>query len=202
MSQHPLFRRRQIVVRPGFQYRFVGLLLLEMGVIVGALGWLTYRHVESLQAIVARISAANEPAISTLQAPLEASVRHFYTWSLVLVAATLVLLVLCGLFASHKLAGPVYKLTRYFESVAAGDDSRRIRFRRKDRLDAFAAQVNQAMDALAARKQGVADSLTGLRQRIDDLGRAQTADEAQQKLKEMEEVVSQLTASVEVEGHS
>jgi methyl-accepting chemotaxis protein len=180
----------------------VGLLLLEMAIIVGALAWLTYQHVERLQGIVLRLAAGNESGASAVHGQLEMLTRQFYTWSLVLLAATVILLILCGLFASHKLAGPVFKLTRYFEAVASGEDSRRIAFRRKDRLDAFANQINAAMDAVAARRGEVSGLLVGLRKRIDDLGHTKSADEARRLVNEMEEVVSQLTASVEVEGHS
>ncbi len=53
-----------------------------------------------------------------------------------------------SLFASHKIAGPVYVMVRQIEKLAEGDLTARVRLRRKDAFQVEAVAINQCIEEL------------------------------------------------------
>lgn len=56
-----------------------------------------------------------------------------------------------SLRASHRIAGPVYVLTREIRAIGEGDLTARIRLRDKDMFSDAADDINSSLDNLAAR---------------------------------------------------
>ena len=189
MSAWPAFRRRRLVVEPGYQYRFVAMQVAQIGVILGLVGWFALTHVHNIQDMSQRLLGMNAES-KQLQAVLADSARQFYTWSLVLGAATVVLLILCGLSASHKLAGPVYKLRVYFNRIAEGDNSSLIAFRRNDRLEQFSTAINAAMIAERARRKEIVDCLESIDSSAQQLEHVTSADKVKELLDSMHKQAS------------
>ena len=185
---------RRITIDPHFQYRFVGVMLLQMIVILFILAWIANAHIDRMQDIASKLP---DPVS---RSELDATVRQFYTLSLVLGAATVVLLIICGLYASHRLVGPVYKLKAYFRRVAAGEDPEPIRFRRKDHLDDFSNTINRALAAERGRRGamiGTVEALDQIAERLASVGSPAAAGEL---LDEMNELVLKLNTAQGVEG--
>lgn len=149
------WRRRNLLVHRPIQLRFIGLLFLQMGIILAALGLLVHSHVQSGLELAAGIPLGDPVGQDSMNAELVTNLHGFHVRGLTLIAATGAMLLLFGLFASHKLAGPVVKLEGYLTSLAAGDYSRRIAFRRKDHLDDFAAGLNRMAESMERREQRV-----------------------------------------------
>jgi len=60
-----------------------------------------------------------------------------------------------GLRASHRIAGPMFVLTRELRAVGDGDFSARIRLREKDLFQEEAADINASLDRLQQRVAAV-----------------------------------------------
>ena len=146
------WRRRNYLVRRTTQLRFIAMLLLQMSVILAALGILVYSHVTRIREIAAGVPIVDVASRAALEGELIDSVHVFFDRSLVLVGVALVLLLGFGLLASHKLAGPVIKLQRHLGDIAGGDFSKRITFRRSDYLDELAENVNRMTEAVESRR--------------------------------------------------
>ena len=69
--------------------------------------------------------------------------------SLVLVSF---LWIFVGIMASHRIAGPVFRMKRYLDSVADGNYSERLTLRKKDELKDLADAINRLVDKLGKRK--------------------------------------------------
>lgn len=134
------WRRRNLLVHRPIQLRFIGLLFLQMGIILAALGLLVHSHVQSGLELAAGIPLGDPVGQDSMNAELVTNLHGFHVRGLTLIAATGAMLLLFGLFASHKLAG---------------DYSRRIAFRRKDHLDDFAAGLNRMAESMERREQRV-----------------------------------------------
>jgi len=57
-----------------------------------------------------------------------------------------------GLFISHRIAGPVYRLEKDLDKIAKGDFSLRIKLRKKDELSSIAAGINKVLDKIEGKK--------------------------------------------------
>jgi len=146
------WRRRNYLVRRRFQVRFITLLLLQMSVILASIGLVVFTHSSEVNGIAANIPFAGGVNRTALLAEVVDNAHGFYVRSLVLLGFTTLLMVLFGLLASHRLAGPLFKLERYLNTVADGDYSQKIAFRRQDFLDDFATQINSTMESLEDRR--------------------------------------------------
>ena len=62
-----------------------------------------------------------------------------------------------SLFASHKIAGPVYVMVRQMEKIAEGDLTARVRLRRKDAFQVEAVVINQCIEELQTHLLEVSD---------------------------------------------
>ena len=69
-----------------------------------------------------------------------------------------------SLFASHKIAGPVYVMVRQMEKLAEGDMTARVRLRSKDAFQVEAVAINQCIEELQGHLLEVSDLARELEQ--------------------------------------
>jgi len=58
-----------------------------------------------------------------------------------------------GILASHRVAGPVYRMIKFLDDVTKGDYSRRLVLRKKDELKDLAGAINRLVDKLESEKK-------------------------------------------------
>jgi nitrogen fixation/metabolism regulation signal transduction histidine kinase len=142
-------QRRIIVVDPKLQFRF---LILPLIVTITTAACLLALFVVQAQSL---------KGFASDDAGLVKEIGRVQIMAAVVVTAVLLfhvgMIVWLGLHASHKLAGPVYKLKKTMADVAAGNDSARIHLRDGDQLGELAEAFNEMMDALEDRKKNQAD---------------------------------------------
>lgn len=71
-----------------------------------------------------------------------------------LIVALIVSILLSGaftLFWSHRLAGPLDRIRRYFDRLAEGHERRPLVIRKKDLLPELAQSINRALDRISRR---------------------------------------------------
>lgn len=134
-------RRRRWLVDPPFQYRFIGVmltLLLLLG--AGALGsvylalWVTLRT----------FGASHEP-LAVAQMTM---VGLLVTFELLLIAP---LVILVGLRLTHRVVGPLVRISRAVRQMAEGDFAVHLKLRRGDALVELADAVNALAASLRSR---------------------------------------------------
>jgi len=156
------------------QLRYVMLVTIMSGVIAGALGYMIYQQKraasESIEQDLKALTQADssqsdfqERVASGLQSEDRALVYKMVGVGVGLV----VILSLYLLIMTHKVAGPLYKVSMYFDRMAVGRLGVVTPLREGDMLQDFYLQFQEMHDAVRARAQrdvGVLEgSLTALR---------------------------------------
>jgi signal transduction histidine kinase len=65
-----------------------------------------------------------------------------------LVLVNLMIVIIISLFFSHQIAGPIYKIEMTLRKIRKGNLEQRFFFRKSDRLDELAEQLNATMEHL------------------------------------------------------
>lgn len=95
------------------------------------------------------------PGVAVLQ-----QTKQEMVWLLVLLQIIfLTVTFLISIFVSHKIAGPLYKLRKFFEQAERGEWSGKLFFRKRDHFPELAESYNEMMAAIRARvSAGVSDA--------------------------------------------
>ena len=163
------YQRRIILINKPFQIRFaiyVCSWLLVLGLIYPMLVSQIYDAFFRFLAV-----DPNGPMISTLQ---EAK-RSVMFWLMSLQAFFVVITFMLSIFLSHRIAGPIYKLSKSFHEAASGS-LKRITFRKSDHFKELAADFNVFVDV-------VADQISAAQTHLE---RASSATDAAAMKKEIE----------------
>ncbi|PJC48342.1 MAG: hypothetical protein CO035_04010 [Candidatus Omnitrophica bacterium CG_4_9_14_0_2_um_filter_42_8] len=136
----PIFRRRKYIIQRGLQFRYIGLvfgLALIASIVTGwtvfATGW--YFLGEKLASVYPQ-----GRLIYVLRATNIALIRN-----LLLVSPLIFIL---GLLFSHRIAGPVYRITKTLEEIIKGNLGLKIKLREGDELVDLAYMINNLTDNL------------------------------------------------------
>lgn len=193
LPTYPWMRRRKFLVNHQLQLRLLLLFLLQMSVIMTVLGFLVHSHVTQTAEVAMRMPVTDALRRMAMQQEVIDNVHGFYLRSLGLMALTVTMLVGFGLLASHKIAGPVVNLGRFLDTMATGDYSKRISFRRKDNLDDFARHVNSMAESIEDRRARAREIATELVRRCEQLdsglSRREFLHDAQRLIGEYKEVL-------------
>ncbi len=174
------------------QLRYVLLVTILSGVIAGALGYLIYQQKRAasesiekdLQALT-HADAAQEDFQETVASGLESEDRALVYRMVGVGVGLVVILSLYLLIMTHKVAGPLFKVSMYFDRMAVGRLGVVTPLRQGDMLQDFYTNFKDMHDAVRAR--AVADhatldsALTTLR---EAKSKADYRGEAQSKLDE------------------
>ncbi len=140
-----LSQRRLLVIDPKLQFRYLILPLLVATTTAACLFALFV-----LQSDQIRWAVRDDPG-------LQDEIGRQQLLTALAVGAVLLghvtLVVWLGLIASHRVAGPLYRLKQAMKQVAAGDMGVRIRLRRKDQLTDVADIFNRMMNALTVEEK-------------------------------------------------
>jgi len=142
-QKKPRFRRRKILVQPGYQLRVAATILVLILAYSLLLGFLVFYPLQ-----VQFGSVANREEQFWLAR--EIIDLHTRFWSSVLVVGILV--AIQSIFVTHRVVGPAYHLRRIIEGFIAGRYDMRAHLRRWDRLKELEAAVNALGEALLRRK--------------------------------------------------
>lgn len=138
-TQPGKFRRRIIVIKRALQMKFVGLVFLSV--------LLTAMLVSlDVYTVMGKILVREFGEASLL--PI---VRGASALLAVHISVYLFIVVICAVFVSHKLAGPIFRLEEISKAVAAGDLTARATLRQGDELFSTAENINRMIDSLRER---------------------------------------------------
>lgn len=124
------------------------------------------------------------PAVANLNATRKEMVILLVVFHALYIGVTFLLTV----FLTHRVAGPLFKLSRFFQEAKDGNLRDDLFFRKGDYFKDLAEQYNQMMSAIKARANGGAApssaSTHAIRSAIEEIERAlpQTADSTRASL--------------------
>lgn len=172
-SSPSVWRRQRTLVNHAHQLRFTSVVLVQMTAVLLAIAWFAYSESQRTMELV--LSHLLQFPVTTHELHV-ANQTFLFSVLLVLGCAALVQ-VLFGIYASHKLAGPVLKMTRTLARASRGDFSERITFRSGDHLGELPTALNRALEALAADQKRRRRDIDDLERALVNLAEAPTAPE-------------------------
>jgi nitrogen fixation/metabolism regulation signal transduction histidine kinase len=104
-----------------------------------------------------------------LQEKLHQNAQAFLLKILVILVLTAFVTVLFGIYFSHKIAGPVFKLKRYLKALGDGNFAEEIQFRRTDYLEELQVILNRLVDKFRTRQREGLDAAEAMREETDRL---------------------------------
>ena len=142
-----LLRRRHYLVDKRLQLNFAMLLVIIGGVnfiFFGMLFYIFSVHTTSMYEALLIESVVKQNI---------AVIEKLKFWRTILIGGTFecVLIILLGIFFSHRIAGPLYKISIFLKEIANGRYPGLIKLRKEDLLKNFAENVNEMIVALKDR---------------------------------------------------
>ncbi len=139
-TARPKFKRKQYLVAKKFQLKYVGLILLLMFLTAALCSYVVYYT--SMLMMGAKL--ANVYPQGRLLYIVKA-VNFRILLSVILVTP---LVGVMGIFLSHRIAGPIYRMEKFLRNMADGDFSSRLVLRQNDELKNLADGINYLSDSL------------------------------------------------------
>lgn len=142
-----LFRRKHYVVDKKLQYNFALLLIMIGAINAIFFGFIFYffsQHITIMYKPLLVESALQENILRT---------ENYAFWATILIGGIFecILIILLGIFFSHRIAGPIFKIQKYIMEVSNGRYPGLIKLRKDDLLKNFAETVNQMIISLKDR---------------------------------------------------
>jgi len=140
MSTSGKLARRIKVVDGRFQYRMIAISLSMI-----LLGLLLFVGITALYYAFARAGgkAPDPQVLLVILPPL-----------LLNDLAIMVVAIVIGIFMSHHIAGPVYRIAEDIDRVLSGEHGVRVHLRQKDALEDLAGKVNQLLEFIDNERAG------------------------------------------------
>jgi len=141
-TARPRFKRKQLIVARKFQLRYAGMILLLMFITAGFCAYAIYYTTMILFGEKLASVYPQGQLISIVN-----TVNFRILVSMLLISPFIGFL---GIYLSHKIAGPIYRIERFLNGIAAGDLSLRITLRRGDEMVSLADAVNRLVDSMSS----------------------------------------------------
>ncbi len=138
-------RRKRYFIRSGLQVRYLRVILIAIILptllFAGCLYYLIFYLMAQQLGIPESIAYNLIPVLHKINLILLLGIP----------VISLVILI-WGVFISHRIAGPIYRLEKDLEKVANGDFSWRIKIRKKDELHSVAEGINKILKKMEEKK--------------------------------------------------
>lgn len=155
------YKRTQYFVAKKFQLKYVGLILILVFSTAIMCSYIIYYTMM----LTMGDKLANIYPQGRLIAIINAvNIRILFS---MLLAAPLIVMI--GIYASHRIAGPIGRIERFLDNMASGDLSLPLNIRRNDELVSLANGINRVLDSTKLSVKGQRDKLNNLSAELDGL---------------------------------
>lgn len=159
--------RRIYIINPEFQYRFC-LILCGIAFVISLIYPLVvFDIINMLQADYERVLS---------QLPAGASIIDFQEIQkgamfllFMIIIAVLCLTFVAGIIISHKIAGPMYKMTMFLQKIREGGVIHELTFRDGDQFEEVAEELNETLEYLTSRDEDELEYLTEVATYIENI---------------------------------
>ncbi|GMV48901.1 methyl-accepting chemotaxis protein [Nitrospirales bacterium NOB] len=185
-------RVRRYFLWDSLQPRFLTMNMCYVGVVIGAVAAALFLP------IMLKLDSLPLSSEETLTVADQFLLLHNRFWPAVV--AVCILLVIHGIFFSHRIAGPLYRFRRIFQDVAAGDLTVRTTIRKGDYLQAEAECLGLMVNALRERLALIETQRAAILPHLDRLQQAAARGacrEVEQETERLRQAVEQLSHSME-----
>jgi len=157
----PRFKRKQYIIAKRFQLKYAGVILSLMFITAGCCAYIVY--------YTAMILLGEKLANVYPQGHLAAIMNLVNFRILVSMLVVSPIVVCLGIYLSHKIAGPLFRIERVLDDMSKGDLSERIRLRKGDEMVSLANSVNRLTDSLSLTIMGGKSRIENALKELNDL---------------------------------
>lgn len=182
------FRRVQYLISARFQLKYIGLIVLLMFLTSAICSYTVYH---TGMAIFTEKMSQVYP-----QGRLVALLTTINYNVLVNFLLLIPVVALIGLYLSHKIAGPIYRVERYLTDMAAGKLVSRISFRKGDEFTSLADKINSLTDSLRATIANQRTSMDKINSELEHIKRL--ADSKQASVSEIDKNIDKIHSEIQV----
>lgn len=154
------FRRRHFIINKDLQFSLLTISIFYLLIFLVVVGSILFIPV---MIELDQVDYASDQAV---QAASKIMYLHSKFWPAVIFA--LILIALHSIRTSHKIAGPLYRFDRLFESMKEGNLSSKITLRKGDYLINEMDNINEMLESLQIRVQEIKDAQSGLNEAISE----------------------------------
>lgn len=174
------YKRSIVLINPKFQLKFS--LMISLIVFISSLIY-PFTIYDLFSSFI-----QNTPN-PLLQAELEERRKQLIVWLTIYQFAFCSIIFIVSIFISHKIAGPIYKLSSFFHKVAEGINPGRLFFRKGDHFLEVAEDYNNAMERIQDNHNADFTYISEVNNYINNLSLVVPED----KKPVLEEIVQKLT---------
>lgn len=156
------YKRKRYLVIKEFQLKYVGMILLLVFLTGALCSYVVY--------YTAMLLMGGRLADVYPQGRLVSIVSMVNTRILLSLILVSPLVAVIGIFVSHRIAGPLFRMERFLNGMAAGDFSSWLTLRKKDELIALANGINRVIDSVRGTVESqkthlgrISDSLSSIK---------------------------------------
>jgi methyl-accepting chemotaxis protein len=161
MQGSPRYKRKQYIVAAKFQLKYVGL-ILAMVFLTGILCSYVVYYTSMLLLGDKLANVYPQGRLISIVNTVNARI----ILSLLLITP---LIVVIGIYASHKIAGPIYRIEKFLKSMASGELSKPLTLRKNDELVPLADGINNVVESMKATIRQEKDHLAKTAASVDAL---------------------------------
>ena len=168
--KRPVYKRKQYLVARKFQLKYVGLILLLMFLTATMCSYVVY--------YTAMILMGEKLANVYPQGRLISIVKLVNFRILLSVILITPLVAVIGIFLSHRIAGPIFRMEKFLYDMASGNLASRITLRQNDELMTLANGINNLAESMSssisvqkALVNSISDNIGNIKKEIDSKSR-------------------------------
>jgi methyl-accepting chemotaxis protein len=193
MRQSATYKRTQYFIAKKFQLRYVGLILLLVSLTAIMCSYVIYYTM--------MLTMGDKLANVYPQGRLISIVNMVNLRILLTMLLVAPLVVVIGIYASHRIAGPIYRIEKFLASLAGGDLSLPLTLRKNDELVSLAGGINSVVESLKTTVSKEASALESISLSMENLRKLATSKPVNnaaldQVLDKLNEEVSALRSEV------
>jgi len=142
---------RNMLINPAFQLRFMAYMTLASLFSISVFYFVNTLYFNAVNAMGNELGLdSTHPYFAFIETQRELLLRIYVLLS----AVSFTLLMVFGLFISHRIAGPIYRVEKYMQSIADGErDLEPVRLRRGDFFPEIENIVNASIKRLRAERE-------------------------------------------------
>jgi len=160
---------RNYLLNSSLQLRYTAFIVLISGTLTGALGYFVMSKArEATRVVEVRAMDPSDTIAQDIAAQFAKNDQALLIGLIIFGIVLVLVLTGYGIVMTHKVAGPLFKITTYLDQVRDGNLSPIRALRKGDQLADFFDHFKAAHDALRAREQGDVELLERISKSIGD----------------------------------
>jgi signal transduction histidine kinase len=145
-----LKNRKIILINPRFQLAFMAYMVITAMVMIGIFYGANIYFINEFREMGQSIGLASDHVFFEFLDEQNSKLTLFFAVS---AAVAFVMLCLASLFMSHRVAGPLYRLSGYMQDICEEKDVDEVKFRKRDFFPELAEGMNSVMRRYRANNQ-------------------------------------------------